>query len=87
MQGISLDRGASLFETLDTISAAEASRPVSTTCTSIAAQVEHARFYLEVLARYARGEVVGEIDWGASWWLTGVTEEGWDALKGRLRTA
>ena len=85
VHGIYLDRGTSLFETLETISAEEASRPVSATCASIAAQVEHVRFYLEVLARYARGEAVGKVDWQASWRLTTVTPEEWDALKGRLR--
>ncbi len=87
VHGIYLDKGTSLFETLDTISAEEASRPVSATCASIAAQVEHVRFYLEVLARYARGEAVGPVDWAASWRLTSVTAEEWDALKGRLRGA
>jgi hypothetical protein len=85
VHGIYLDRGTSLFETLETISAEEASRPVSATCASIAAQVEHVRFYLEVLGRYARGEAVGKVDWEASWQLTTVTPEEWDALKGRLR--
>ena len=85
VHGIYLDRGTSLFETLETISAEEASRPVSATCASIAAQVEHVRFYLEVLARYARGEAVGKVDWEASWQLTTVTPEEWDVLKGRLR--
>ena len=85
VHGIYLDRGTSLFETLETISAEEASRPVSATCASIAAQVEHVRFYLEVLGRYARGEAVGKVDWQASWRLTTVTPEEWDALKGRLR--
>ena len=85
VRGIYLDRGTSLFETLATISAEEASRPVSATCASIAAQVEHVRFYLEVLERYLRGETVGKVDWQASWRLTTVTPEEWDALKGRLR--
>ena len=49
VQGIYLDKGTSFFETLETISAVEASRPVSATCASIAAQVEHVRFYLQVL--------------------------------------
>jgi hypothetical protein len=87
VHGIYLDKGTSLFETLETISAEEASCPVSATCASIAAQVEHVRFYLEVLARYARGEAVGQIDWAASWRLTSVAAEEWDALKGRLRDA
>ena len=85
VHGIYLDRGTSLFETLETISAEEASRPVSARCASIAAQVEHTRFYLEVCARYARGEEVGKVDWDATWRLTRVTSEEWDALKGRLR--
>lgn len=35
VQGIYLDRGTSLFETLETISAEDASRPVSATCAFI----------------------------------------------------
>jgi hypothetical protein len=46
-QGIFLDRGASFFETLDSISAEEASRPVSGDAKSIAAKVEYVRFYLD----------------------------------------
>ncbi len=87
VQGIYLDKGTSLFETLDTVSAEEASRPVSASCASIAAQVEHVCFYLEILARYARREVVGGIDWQASWQRTGVTPEEWEALNERLRDA
>jgi len=49
VHGIYLDKGTSLFETLETITAEQASRPVSATCASIAAQVEHVRFYLQVL--------------------------------------
>ncbi|MDQ3524712.1 MAG: hypothetical protein M3451_06625, partial [Chloroflexota bacterium] len=37
--GIFLDRGTSMFETLATISAEEASRPVGGGCANIAAQV------------------------------------------------
>lgn len=84
VQGMYLDRGTSLFETLETISAAEASRPVSARCASIAAQVEHVDFYLRVMADLMRGEAVGTIDWGASWRRGNVTPEEWDALRGRL---
>jgi hypothetical protein len=82
-----LDKGTSLFETLETISAEEASRPVSACCASIAGQVEHICFFLELAARYGRGEVVGQVDWQASWQRVGVTPEEWEALKGRLREA
>jgi hypothetical protein len=85
VHGIYLDRGTSLFETLESVSAQEASRPVSATCASIAGQVEHVRFYLEVLEKYMRGEEVGKVDWQGSWYLKSVTDEEWEALKGRLR--
>jgi len=85
VHGIYLDRGTSLFETLETVSAEEASRPVSARCASIAGQVEHVRFYIAVLERYLRGEKVGKIDWQGSWWLKSVTESEWEVLKARLR--
>ena len=85
VHGIYLDGGTSLFETLATVSAEEASRPVSANCASIAGQVEHVRFYIAVLERYLRGEEVGKIDWAGSWWLKTVTESEWEALKASLR--
>ena len=39
--GVYLDKGTSLFETLDQISAREASIPVGNRCATIAAQEEH----------------------------------------------
>jgi hypothetical protein len=87
VQGIYLDKGTSLFETLETVSAEQASRPVSAECASIAAQVEHVRFYLEVLERVIQKEPVGKIDWQESWQLEKVTPEQWEALKGKLREA
>ena len=50
--GIFLDRGTSLFETLETITAAEASIPVGGKCATLAAQVAHVNFYLEVTGRH-----------------------------------
>jgi hypothetical protein len=47
VQGIFLDRGTSLFETLETITAEEASVPVGGRCATLAAQVKHTAFYLE----------------------------------------
>ncbi|MDQ2997778.1 MAG: DinB family protein [Chloroflexota bacterium] len=87
VQGIYLDKGTSLFETLDTVSAEEASRPVSASCASIAGQVEHVRFYLQVLQDYMQQKEVGKVDWAASWYLKTVTSEEWEALKQRLRSA
>ena len=87
VHGIFLDRGTSLLETLDAITAEEASRPVSARCASIAGQVEHVRFYLQVLQDYVQGRPVGTIDWQASWHLKTVTPDEWAALKDRLKAA
>src|ERR1044072_8234392 len=85
VHGIYLDKGTSLFETLATISAEEASRPVSASCASLAAQVNHVRFYLDVLEKYMLNEAVGQVDWQASWQPQSVTPEEWDSLKARLK--
>jgi hypothetical protein len=85
VEGRYLDGGTSLFETLATIPAEEASRPVSAHCASIAAQVDHTRFYLEVVGRYMRGTQVGKADWAASWRREHVTPDEWAALIAGLR--
>lgn len=88
VEGIFLDRGTSLFETLDGVSAAQASRPVSDSCATIAAQVKHVTFYLEVLQKYIRREPTGKVDWGEIWRTTReVTPAEWDALRANLRAA
>lgn len=81
-----LDKNDNLFDTLATISAEEASRPVSATCASIAAQVEHIRFYLEVNENDLLEQEVGPLDWGEIWrTVEAVTPEEWEASKTRLR--
>lgn len=88
VQGIYLDKGTSLFETLDGISTEEAARPVSATCASIAAQVNHVRFYLDVLERELRtGEEVDGSDWDGSWRIGPVTEATWVDLREELRAS
>jgi hypothetical protein len=84
-EGFFLDRGTSLFETLETVSAHEASRPVSAGCPPIAAQVDHICFFLDLTRRMARGENPGRPDWSASCQRKGVTDEEWSALNARLR--
>lgn len=85
VRGIYLDKGTSLFETLATISAEGASRPVSVRCASIAAQVDHTRYYLDILSRYVRGEQPTDVDWTKSWQIVTVTPEEWAQLNGELR--
>ncbi len=86
VHGIYLDRGTSLFETLAGISAETASRPVSRTCATLAAQVEHVRFYLDVLGDVLLGKAVDKVDWGEIWrTVSTVTPEEWQASQSRLR--
>jgi len=86
--GIYLDRGTSLFETLATISAEVASRPVSATCATLAAQVDHVRFYLDVLEGHMLGKPRPNVDWSEIWRTVGaVSTEEWEAIKEHLRTS
>src|ERR1044071_9914747 len=85
VNGIYLDKGTSLFETLATVSAEEASRPISSQCASIAAQVNHVRYYLEVLSAYMRGQPPASLDWPGSWQqVTTVSSAEWDAQRQQL---
>jgi hypothetical protein len=77
--GIYLDKGTSLFETLNQISAEEASIPVGNRCATISAQVEHVNFHLEVIERAISGQEVGKLDWDEIWSrVSGVTSTEWD---------
>jgi hypothetical protein len=84
--GIYLDEGTSLFETLAAISAPQASRPVGGKCASLAAQVAHVTFYLEVLERYVLTQEMGDVDWGEIWrTVKEVTPEEWATLQRQLK--
>lgn len=84
--GIFLDRGTSLFETLTPITAAEASIPVGNKCASLAAQVKHVSFYLDVLERYIVNDPPKNVDWGEIWrTVEKVTPDEWDAIRQELQ--
>lgn len=86
VHGIFLDKGTSMFETLATISAQEASIPVGGKCATLAAQVKHTAFYLDVLEKAVRTRQFERVDWGKIWRETStVTPEEWDAIKASLR--
>lgn len=86
--GIYLDRDTGLFRTLETVSAQEASIPVGGKCATLAAQVAHVIFYLEVLERYIVQRDSSPVDWGEVWrTVSAVTPEEWDALRARLDAA
>jgi len=86
VQGYFLDKGTSLFETLATISAEEASIPVGGKCATLAAQVKHVAFYLDVVEKSVRTQQNERQDWGKIWRETSaVTPEEWAALQAALR--
>jgi len=84
--GIFLDENTSLFATLETISAEEASRPVGDQCATLAAQAAHVSFYLDVLENYLLEKRTGKVDWGETWrTVSVVTPEEWAAIKDNLK--
>jgi hypothetical protein len=87
IHGMYLDKGTTLYETLDGVTAAEASRSASPQTATIAAQVEHVRFYLEVLDEIMRTRNYEEkYNWREIWDnVREVTPEQWEDVKRRLR--
>jgi hypothetical protein len=86
--GIYLDKGTSLLETLESVSAEDASRPIAEGCASIAAHVEHVRFYLDVLNDIMRKEEVTKVAWREIWQsVRRVAPEEWEEMKQRLRAS
>ncbi len=86
VQGYYLDKGTSMFETLATVSAAEASIPVGGKCATLAAQVKHVAFYLDVLEHTVRTQQFEKQDWGKIWReTTAVTPAEWEEIKAELR--
>ena len=88
VHGLFLDPGTSMFETLATISAAEASIPVGGKCATLGAQVKHVAFYLDVLEKSVQTQQFEPQDWGKIWReTTAVTPEEWETLKTQLRAS
>lgn len=86
--GIFLDKGTSLFPTLETVSAPEASIPVGGKCASLAAQVAHVTYYLEVLERLVVYNDQTPADWGYIWrTVEKVSPDQWDEYRQKLRDA
>ena len=86
VQGYFLDKGTSMFETLATISAEEASVPVGGKCATLAAQVKHVAFYLDVVDKTVRDPSYPRVDWGEIWrTVSSVTPDEWDAIRAELR--
>lgn len=78
-----LDRGTGFSQTLEAVTAAQASQPAWPGATTIAAQVFHTRYYLDVLMVYARGGRP-DSDWAGSWARSTVSEAEWRELRDSL---
>jgi hypothetical protein len=86
VQGFYLDKGTSFFETLATISAEEASIPVGGKCATLAAQVKHTAFYLDVLEENVRTQTFEPVDWDKIWReVTAVSPQEWQTIQSELR--
>jgi hypothetical protein len=86
VEGIYLDRGTSLFETLNSVNAKQASTPARPGGTTIAAHADHVDFYLRVMLKYMKGTQLEKIDWSQSWLTKTVNDKEWETLKKKLTT-
>ncbi|HEX6126896.1 MAG TPA: hypothetical protein VFZ23_16095 [Pyrinomonadaceae bacterium] len=77
-----LDRGVGFFSTLESVSAEQASAQMSGT--TIAAQTEHAKFYLDRLCEFINGRTE-RVNWEDSWLIETVNAVEWDALRASVR--
>ena len=84
VEGIYLDRGTSLFETLETLTAEQVSRPIVDGGTTIAGHVYHVRFYLQAIRDYMEGKSQPNLDWKQSWVVKTVNEAEWKDLREKL---
>lgn len=86
VHGYFLDKNTSLFETLANITAEEASIPVGGKCATLAAQVKHVAFYLDVIEKSVRDPNYPKVDWGEIWRsVDSVTPDEWRAIQDELR--
>ena len=84
--GIYLDANTSLIQTLAGISAQQASIPVGGNCATLAAQVAHVTFYLEVLEGYTVNNERRRVDWGEIWrTVAQVSPAEWEKLQEHLK--
>ena len=76
-----------LLKSLDALSAAAASRTPAGGGASIAAHVDHVLYGLNLFNRWVAGEedAWDDADWTASWELTSVSDEEWQALRDQFR--
>ena len=79
-----LDRGVGMFSTLEEMSAKAASKEFQGT--TVAAQTEHAKFYLDRLCEFINGRTE-PVNWDDSWLIEDVDDDEWTALQTSVRKA
>lgn len=77
-----LDHGIGILPTLEKLSASEVSSYFGGT--TIAAQTEHAKFYLDRICEFMTGRTE-KVNWEQSWLIETVTDEEWNALRDAVR--
>lgn len=86
VQGIYLDKGTSLFETLAEISAGQASQPMGN-CATMAAHVAHTHYYIEILEQYLLHGEAEDVNWNTIWeTISMVTDDEWSTMITDLRS-
>ena len=79
-----LDRGVGVLNTIEKLSAHNASRSIEENGATIAAHTEHARFYLVALLEFMNGRTE-KVNWDESWLVKTVDETEWKLLKENVR--
>ncbi len=79
-----LDRGVGVFATIEKISAEIASHSIGENEASIAAHLEHARFYLIALVEFMNGRTE-KVNWDESWLVKTVNKSEWNFLKENVK--
>jgi len=77
-----LDRRIGIFPMLENLSAEQVSREINET--TIAAQTEHAKFYLDRLCEFMNGRTE-PVNWEQSWLIETVNDAEWNALREAVR--
>lgn len=79
-----LDQGGGLLQTVESLTAEDASRAPKPGAPTIAAHCAHAGFYVRVLRGYVQG-ASEQVDWKQSWLVQTVSPSEWESLKEELR--
>lgn len=86
-RGYFLDPNAAIFETLASVTAAQASAPLAGVGATIAAQVKHIAFDLGYVAQCLYHPTTPPADWGEVWRTVGrVSTTEWEAIQHELHT-